>query len=123
MDDLLTFGDPYAREAAEWYPIDNDLDHYKRIAVENLNETRHSYGRVAENMEDAEMTLALRTRYQYAYQPPTKDNVHHIKYRGKFYEIKEVRPRELGTLGLYHPKEYVLILIEVNYDRDFARAD
>lgn len=121
MDTLLTFGDQLAREKAEWYPTYGDFDHYKCIAVQNMNETRDNYGRIGENFQADSKTLTLRTRYQYDFAPPKDgDKIQHILYRGQWYEITEVRPHELGGFGLYRYREYYLILIEVAYGRDYA---
>ena len=123
MYDIFSFGDQFAIEPAEWYPINNNLTNKKKIAVQNMNETRNAYGKVAENLNGDSESLILRTRFQYAYMPPEQDQLQHIFYRGKWYEISEVRPHELGTMGYFRPKEYFLVLIEVNYGPDFVRAN
>ena len=120
---LYTFGDQFANESALWYPNNGEFVTFKKIAVQNLNESRNTYGRIAEGLQDSNNTIALRTRYQYAYKPPKDDEVQHIKYRDLWYEITEVRPRELGALGLYRSKEYVLILTEVEYGPNYKCAD
>ena len=112
-----------AREKAEWYPIDRDVSHKKTIAVQNMSEARNAYSRVLENMNGADNTITLRTRYQYNYAPPDRDVIQHIFYRNKWYEISEVRPKELGNLGLVREIEYYLVLIEVNYGRDFREQN
>lgn len=135
MNGLLTFGDQLARESAEWYPIFGNFDHKKVIAVQNMNETRDNWGKIGENLAADSHTIMLRTRYQYDYSPPRvvktltdaetreyseKNEIQHIFYRGKWYEIQEVRPHELGNFGLVRYKEYYLILFEVEYGRDYA---
>lgn len=119
MNSLFTYGDQLARERAEWYPINRDLIHKEIIAVQNMNETRNAYSRVMENMNGADNTITLRTRYKHDYAPPDRDVLQHIFYRNKWFEISEVRPRELGNLGLHREIEYHLVLIEVNYGQDF----
>lgn len=120
MNALLTFGDQLARERAEWYPIFGNFDNKKVIAVQNMNETRDNWGKIGENYSADSHTITLRTRYQYDYQPPKDGQVQHFLYRGKWYEIQEVRPHELGNFGLVRYKEYYLILFEVDYGRDYA---
>lgn len=133
MNGLLTFGDQLARESAEWYPIFGDFKNKKKIAVQNMNETRDNWGKIGENFAADSHTITLRTRYQYDYSPPTSgertnpttneteefSKIQHILYRGRWYEIQEVRPHELGNFGLVKQKEYYLILFEVEYGRDY----
>lgn len=113
-DVFNVLADANAREVAEWYPITGDFDTYKKIKVQNLSESRRHYNVISENLDTSRADVYIRTRYDYDYAPEQ-----HIKYRGKWYEITEVQPRELGSMGYYRPKEYVLVLVEVNYGLDF----
>lgn len=115
MYDLFSvLADANAREVAEWYPVYGDFEKFRKIKVQNLSETRKHYNVIAENTDTTRVDVLLRTRFDHPYKPEE-----HIKYRDKWYEISEVRPRELGSMGYYRPKEYVLVLIEVNYGLDF----
>lgn len=115
---IINFGDQFANEYAYWYPVNKKLTPCFRLAVQNMNEARSSYTKIGENLVDAQSTLTLRTRYKFDYRVPSQDINQHIKYREKWYEITDVRPVELGTLGLYRNKEYYLTLIEVSYEPD-----
>lgn len=120
---FYAFGDQRAREIAYWYPINREFKTFSPISVENINETRKSYINVSENMYGSGVSLTLRTRYLLDYLPPQDDKIQHIKYRDKWYEISAVRPVELGSFGIYRPKEFYLDLIEVAYGPDYASTD
>lgn len=115
IDMFTTLADPSARETAWWYPIFGDLKTYKPMKVQNMNESGKSYGTVSENMDSSRNMLYLRTRYPYEYEVKQ-----HILYRAKWYEITDIRPRDLPTMGLFRNQEFIISLIEVNYGRDFS---
>lgn len=114
FDIFSVLADQNARETAEWYPITGDFDTAKKIKVQNLSESRKHYSVISENLDTSRADVYLRTRFNYDYRPEQ-----HIKYRNRWYEITEVQPRELGSYGYERYKEYVLVLLGVNYGLDF----
>lgn len=127
MDIYTTLADPNANETALWYPVYGDLDHYKKIKVQNMNSTRRSFNTILENLVSPLDTLVLRTRYNYHYAPPAditsdKPKIQHIFYDNKWYVINAVDDKQLGNYGYIKAYEYYLSLTEVNYGRDFAKS-
>ena len=122
LDMFLSNADPAARETARWYPKNGNLSEYKKIKVQNMNESGRSYWVEGTNIYASRDTIVLRTRYPYPYAPEDDEthNLQHIFFRGKWYEITEVRDKDLPKLGLYRQKEYFISLIEVNYGSDFG---
>lgn len=108
-------GDPAAKETAKWYPTFGDLKNYRKIKVQNLNDSRTDYRVVGDNMNAQGSELMLKTRFPYRYTVTS-----HIYYRHKWHEIARIDTRNFPSGGYGGRKEYVLHLIEVNYGRDFA---
>ena len=119
---FMANADPAARETAYWYPKYGDLKTKKQIKVQNMNESGKAYWVEGENIYASRSTVVIRTRYPYPYAPED-DQTHdtqHIFFRGKWYEITDVRYKDLPTMGLFRQQEYFISMIEVSYGQDFS---
>lgn len=115
MNDIFTIlADPNAIDVAYLYPNFGDLNTKKTFKCQNMSETRRHYDVISEGLDTTRTDVILRTRYDWGYAPEQ-----HVFYRNKWYQISEVRPVELGTMGLIRPREFYLTLLEVNYGKDF----
>lgn len=106
--------DPAAKEVALWYPQFGNLDKRYRIRVKNLGENRKDYRVLSSNLDTVATSLALSTRFSYSYE--IND---YIYYRKQWYIVTEIRSTNYPTGGFGKKEEYILMLTEVNYGRDF----
>lgn len=115
---LNMLSDPAAKEVASYYPEFGKFDKYRKLKVQNMDEMRTDYATLGQNIETENHTLVLRTRFNFPYEI-----TQHIYYRGEWYEITAIQPKQYPSMGLYPLKEYYLSLIKVNYGKDFVKPN